>query len=137
MFTYRLQDSIHDFDSTTTGGTDVRRRVSRARLEAAWSPAPEWDIVLSGEIDNLREDGDLSLKERRSFDRPDVPDETIKTDESTRVSYDQSRVELDVGWDVSPTVRLRAGEEFYLEKLDVSGDTPRAEHFGGAGRGKL
>jgi hypothetical protein len=115
------------FSSTVGGGTRARRSVRSYRLESAYQAHPDLELTLGAETETAVDDISRDLTENRSFDDPAVPSERREDDAEVRVTYRTQRASLDAVWDIEEDLRLRLGEEYYAEQLEVPNATPGAD----------
>ncbi len=111
------------FAATLDGENRIRRTAVGWRAEALWRPLESLELVAGTEQDDLVDDASLRLEERRRYQRADVAAESTRRDLETRTTDRSERVSYEASWDVTDAVRVRLGQEFLEQDLEVPTET--------------
>lgn len=108
------------FTSHVEERTEIRREGLDKLVEAAWRPLRDVEVTATAQDEDLVDD---ASRRRFHFLSTAIPAgkhvaQDYRTTDSNR------RYGLDASWQVSDTVRLRAGEQFLRESLYVPTDRP-------------
>jgi len=121
---FREGSPLGPFTAAISGENDLTRTSTALRLETLWRPAEDWEVVLDAERRERIDRASLRLVERRTFERADAGPERTVTREEARIRWREDRLALDLLFDVNDDLRLRAGEETYVESIETPTDTP-------------
>jgi hypothetical protein len=116
------------FVETTTGGNDTDRTWIDWRVESSWRPIEKWEFTGAFEQESIVDDASIRLTRRRTFEDPAFPPETTVDESDARITDRLLRASLEAEWEVRDDLRLRFGEEWLQEDLEVPTDS-RTDEF--------
>lgn len=111
------------FTETTSGGNDTDRTWIDWRVESSWRPLEDWEFTGAFEEETIVDDASIRLRRRRTFEDASLAPETSTEESDARITDRLLRASLEAEWQVREDLRLRFGEEWLQEDLEVPNDT--------------